>query len=63
MDELKKEYTMLFNGITETIEALEGTIKRLRLLQQAAENMYLDSCAEEDAAKEPKKVIELRVSG
>ena len=43
MDELRTEYTVLFNGITETIKGLEGMIHRLELLQQAAENSYLDS--------------------
>lgn len=46
MEELRTEYTMLFNGITETIKGLEGMIRRLQLLQQAAENTYLDHCEE-----------------
>lgn len=41
MDEIRSEYTLLFNGITETIKSLEITTKRLKLLQMAAENTYV----------------------
>lgn len=44
MDELKKEYILLFNGISEITIELEALIQRLKLLQQAAENCYLDGC-------------------
>lgn len=63
MNELAKEYTMLFNGITETIETLEGSIKRLRQLQQEAENTYLENCAENTLAKNKEKLIEWNLSG
>ncbi len=41
MEELKKEYILLFNGITDTIRQLEYTITRLKMLQQRAEELYL----------------------
>lgn len=47
MEELNKEYTILFNGITETIRGLETTVHRLKLLQLAAENTYLDKTNED----------------
>lgn len=43
MDELREEYTLLFNGVSETIEELEKTIQRLKVLQQAAENAFLEN--------------------
>ncbi|MDL2327745.1 hypothetical protein LJC64_03720 [Ruminococcaceae bacterium OttesenSCG-928-A11] len=42
MDELNKEYTLLFNGITDTIQSLERTIQQLRALQQKAEELCLE---------------------
>ena len=48
MDELRTEYTMLFNGITEAIKGLEGMKHRLELLQQAAENSYLERCENQE---------------
>lgn len=63
MDELAKEYKILFNGITETIESLEGIVGRLRLLQAAAENSYLENCPEAKAAQEEPKLIKLHLSG
>lgn len=41
MEELTKEYLVLFNGITDTIRQLEHTITRLKMLQQRAEEIYL----------------------
>lgn len=41
MDELQKEYTTLFNGITDTIYRLEHTITQLKHLQLRAEEAYL----------------------
>lgn len=63
MDELAKEYKILFNGITETIESLEGMIGRLRLLQEAAENSYLENCPDAGSAREKPKLIKLHLSG
>ncbi|MDL2294490.1 hypothetical protein LJC60_07665 [Ruminococcaceae bacterium OttesenSCG-928-D13] len=48
MDELQKEYTLLFNGITDTIQSLERTIQRLRALQQKAEAMCVDGDDEDE---------------
>ena len=42
MDELNEEYTLLFNGITDTIRQLERTIVRLQVLQQKAEETYVE---------------------
>lgn len=42
MDKLKKEYTLLFNGITDTILQLENAVLRLKLMQQQAEDVYLE---------------------
>lgn len=42
MDKLRKEYTLLFNGITDTILQLENAVLRLKLLQQQAEDVYLE---------------------
>lgn len=61
MDELRAEYTMLFNGITETIKGLEGMIRRLELLQQAAENTYLDHCEASQAEEGSKATPMLRL--
>lgn len=51
MDELNREYTLLFNGITDTIQQLEHTISRLKILQIKAEEEYLRErdgmCADE----------------
>lgn len=41
MDELREEYTMLFNGISDTIHQLERMVSRLKVLQQKAEESYL----------------------
>ncbi len=63
MDELKQEYTVLFNGITETIGQLESMVQRLRLLQQAAENAYMERHDESAPAKEKEKLVVLEASG
>lgn len=52
MDEIKKEYSLLFNGITDTINQLEKTIQRLRVLQQKAEEACLESEDWNDAGTE-----------
>ena len=52
MDELQKEYTLLFNGITDTIQSLERTIQRLRALQQKAEEMCVESSGEKGGGKD-----------
>ncbi|MEA5010394.1 MAG: hypothetical protein VB100_01550 [Angelakisella sp.] len=51
METLSKEYVVLFQGISETIDTLEATIGRLKTLQAAAEEMYLDRCDKEDVLK------------
>ncbi len=51
METLSKEYVVLFQGISETIDTLEATIRRLKTLQAAAEEMYLDRCDKEDVLK------------
>lgn len=40
--EITKEYSILFNGITETIENLESAISLLKKLQQRAEEAYIE---------------------
>jgi len=46
MSDIRKEYILLFNTITDTIEALEQLRTRLIAAQQQAEELFLD--AEED---------------
>lgn len=36
-----KEYTMIFNAITDAIVALEAVIKQLKEAQEQAENEYI----------------------
>lgn len=44
--ELTKEYSVLFNGITDTISELEEMLVRLKELQQKAEDAYLsEACS------------------
>ena len=35
-----REYTLLFNGISDAIEEVEGILYRLRRLQAEAEEVY-----------------------
>lgn len=60
MEELKREYTLLFNGITDAIATLEDLTQRFMLLQQAAENLYLESAerAQELSKRENKESLE-----
>lgn len=46
-ESITKEYALLFNGITNTIEELEGLLLRLKRMQSEAEELYL-SREEED---------------
>ena len=39
--ELTPEYLTLFNAITTTIEEMERSIERLKLVQQAAEELFI----------------------
>lgn len=59
MDEITKEYAILFNGITKTISDLEYTVQRLKSLQQAAEATYIDNChkAEEEEPGMTEKAV------
>lgn len=41
MDELPKEYTVLFNGISATIRELQALSYRLAFLQQQAEEIFI----------------------
>ncbi len=36
-----REYTLLFNGITDTINQLESLLLRLKRMQAEAEDLYL----------------------
>lgn len=49
MNELKKEYTILFNGVTDAIDDLQKLVVRMQLLQQKAEAAVLE-CEEAAAA-------------
>lgn len=42
MKELAKEYTVLFNGITDALHDLELVQQRLQWLQQMAEKFYVE---------------------
>ncbi len=52
MEELKKEYMLLFNGITDTVRQLEYTIARLKMLQTRAEELYLLETEREERCEE-----------
>ncbi|NLW79303.1 MAG: hypothetical protein GXY32_07840 [Ruminococcaceae bacterium] len=57
MDELEREYTLLFNGVTDTIKQLDRLRSSLVKLQQNAEELYLcrigDTSASEDDETAP----------
>ncbi len=48
MEDNRNEYTLLFNGITDAIKTLEKMVKRLKALQQQAEELVI--CREEEEA-------------
>lgn len=48
MDEITKEYKILFNGIAGAISELQATIIRLSILQQQAEQAYIDRTSENE---------------
>ncbi len=41
MEEFKKEYTLLFNGITDTVKELERLTAKMKHLQVRAEEAHL----------------------
>ncbi len=43
MGKSKEEYILLYDGITQTIIQLKGTLQRLKELQMRAEETYLQS--------------------
>ena len=43
MGKSKEEYNLLYDGITQTIIQLKGTLQRLKELQMRAEETYLQS--------------------
>ena len=50
MAKLSKEYTLLFNGITDTIQELQTLSNRLAALQLQAEELYISSPVQSDNA-------------
>lgn len=42
-DEITKEYLILFNGITNTIQELQSMAVRLAMLQRDAEQAYIST--------------------
>ena len=48
MDNITREYTLLFNGITSTISELQAITFRLAGLQQAAEQLYIERSNESE---------------
>ncbi len=48
MEKLPKEYTVLFNAITDAAEALKAVTAMLAAAQIAAEKLYLDKTEEYD---------------
>lgn len=52
MEELNKEYTLLFNGITDAIQQLENLTRQLKKLQLRAEEAYLQECEPQPADEE-----------
>jgi hypothetical protein len=46
--ELNKSYTALFNGATKLIEEMEMLTRKMRALQQEAEEIYLDQTEESE---------------
>lgn len=53
---LPKEYSILFNGVSNTIEELEVLLVKLRTLQQQAEDAYLDESSLITMPNLPKSV-------
>ena len=49
MQNITKEYTLLFNTISDTEEALRALSDRLISIQQQAEELFLERC-ERDAS-------------
>ncbi len=67
-EELRKEYFLLFNGISKTIETLEDMIGQLKTLQQEAENYVLEEDVRQKkpspihlGKKDGEKLIHLRL--
>ncbi len=48
MQQIKKEYIVLFNAITDAEETLRATLSALIAAQQQAEELYLESDSDED---------------
>lgn len=48
MNDVKKEYIVLFNGITDAIDSLQKQIDRLKFLQVKAEEIYIENGEEEE---------------
>ncbi|MDD3509368.1 MAG: hypothetical protein PHY27_13200 [Parabacteroides sp.] len=46
MDNISREYTLLFNGISSVITELQAITFRLAGLQQAAEQLYIEQADE-----------------
>ena len=42
MEKLPREYTVLFNAVTDAVEALEAAVSALKEAQMEAEKEYLD---------------------
>ena len=39
---LSQEYIMLFNGVSDAIQELQGMVDRLKFLQMKAEEIYIE---------------------
>jgi len=47
MQNLPKEYTLLFNALADTEESLRRLSERLISIQQQAEDLFLERCERE----------------
>ena len=55
MDKLSKEYILLFNEISDAIEALDQIRERLILAQQKAEELFI--AEDEEGSKRVLRII------
>ncbi len=52
MDDISREYAILFNGVTDVIQQAEALVRQMKLLQQRAEEAYICAAPSEEGAAE-----------
>jgi hypothetical protein len=55
MRELTKEYTLLFNGLTDLHKTVSAMEEKIRFLQQQAEELYISS-GDESTSKNDEQI-------